>query len=115
MRGIRRVDLAVVLCLVHLLDTAGVLRRHLLAGGSITNGGQVRSTARTVVLGGSAGLVGVLGLAVDGLGAGAAALAIFLGLPLSLFLLLAGLPFLADLLEFCLPRGKKDENVSEWR
>lgn len=115
MRGICRVHLPVVLRLVHLLDTACVLRRHLLAGGSIADGGQVRSTAGTVVLRGSAGLVRVLGLAVDGLGAGAAALAIFLTLPLRLFLLLAGLPFLADLFEFCLPQGKKDENVSEWR
>lgn len=89
-----------VASLVHLLHATCILRWDLAPGWSVADGGKVRANARRIVLA-CRSLRGFGGLAVNGAATLSGALAFLFGLPLAIFLLLAGLPLLSDLFEFC--------------
>lgn len=105
-RGVRvvgRVPHLAVALIDHATTGATVLTRHLAVGGLITDGRKLRTD--TTAVGGrltSLGWVGgTRGLDLVGLcRLGSSALTFLNGLALRLFLLLAGLPFLANLFEF---------------
>lgn len=93
------VDLPVsLLRLVHLLDAAGVLLGHLPAGRSVADGRELRATA-----GGVVGTLRCVGIAAGGARFAATvggARAVLFGFALVIFVLLALLPFFANLFEF---------------
>jgi len=95
---VTRVHLAVAL-LVQLFHPSGVLTGNLTAGRCVTDGRQLRANARRVALT-RRSLSRISGLAVDLIRLGGCTLSLLFSLALVVFLLLACLPLLSDLLEF---------------
>ena len=95
---IARIDLSVpLLRLIHLLDPAGILLRHLSTTRRITDWRQLRAASRRII--GTLGLVRItcrlrLATTIGG------ACTLVVGFASVLFVLLSLLPFLSDLFEF---------------
>lgn len=111
-RGVWIVGVHLAVLLVHLLAAAGILAGHLAAGRRVADGWQLRADAGWVVgIGRRLGGVGSRAVwrlcAADG-----ATVAVLVCFACIVFLLLARLPFLANLLELCARGGNGLVNVN---